>query len=44
MAQAWQSQPGDVRWKKDCDLSQTKGVIDVEDLRILAERWLEDRR
>ncbi|MBW8015305.1 MAG: hypothetical protein FVQ82_03895 [Planctomycetes bacterium] len=44
MAQAWQSEPGDEQWNKDCDLSQTKGVIDIEDLLILSEHWLEDRR
>jgi hypothetical protein len=44
MAQAWQSQPGQAQWDKDCDLSQTKGVIDIEDLKILSEHWLEDIR
>lgn len=39
-AKAWQSSAGDANYNAACDLSDVKGIIDLEDLEILSDQWL----
>lgn len=40
-SQAWGSQTGDAAYNADCDLTTVKGAVDIQDMAILAEHWLE---
>ncbi len=39
-AQAWQSSSGDAHYDVQCDLTEVKGVIDLQDMILLSEQWL----
>ena len=39
-AQAWQTADTDTNYNEDCDLSTTKGIIDLEDLAMWIDNWL----
>jgi len=40
-SQAWQSSTGDANYDEQCDMTTTKGAIDLQDLIIFAGQWLE---
>lgn len=40
-AQAWQTTSGDAHYAAECDLTPTQGTIDLQDLTILCDHWLD---
>jgi len=42
VAKAWLARPGDDAWNKECDLAAPRNMVDVNDLLIVAEDWLEE--
>jgi hypothetical protein len=40
-AQAWQTDSGDADYNPECDLTVVKGIIDLQDLIILSDNWLQ---
>lgn len=40
-SQAWQTTSGDANYNADCDLTATKGAINLQDLIILSDNWLQ---
>ena len=39
--QAWMTQPGDGDYNADCDMTASKGQVDIQDLAMLLDQWLE---
>ncbi|MEN8126501.1 MAG: C10 family peptidase [Planctomycetota bacterium] len=40
-SQAWQTSSGDANYDVQCDLTAVKGIVDIQDLIIMANQWLE---